>query len=354
MSGNLASARKRAAAYLKKMGPAIQGQGGDNHTYKVACALVRDFALPEADALDLMRAWNETCLPPWKEGDIVAKLRGAARYGCHAVGAKLDEARPRLRVFDTAREALGALLHALYDNAPPDVIGWLLTELADTARWARWSKSGPDPASIPAAHRKAALLAAVGAYIEAVAADRDAEPGAEPVAPPDGDAVQWIMEQAAREHFACLPSAKAKRDEALYANDSIDAMQTWTRTKTGVRHTPRAHDAHKLCVSAVVVVSRASPPLRSLRGAERAASLRDGAQRRRVEVGHVLSLPVGEHDRFDARRDVQRQVRRPDAAVVADADLRPLPSASSIFGVSSCWTGTGATDRNQRPGPVWG
>jgi hypothetical protein len=231
--------RKRAAAYIAKMGPAVQGQHGDDHTYKVACALVVDFALPEPDALDIMREWNTTCVPPWKDGDLIKKLRGAAKYGRHVVGGKLDGAKPRLTSFDTPREALSALVHALFDRAPSDVIGWLLSELADTARWTRSSQNGPDPAKIPRAHRMAALLAAVGAYVDAVATDLEAEPGAEPIAPADEDCVRWIMEETARQHFACVPSLRVKRDEVQCANDSLDRMQNWTRTKSGARHAPR-------------------------------------------------------------------------------------------------------------------
>lgn len=145
-------------------------------------------------------------MPAAVEGQrLLKKLRGAAKYGRHVVGAKLDEAKPRLAVFDSAYEASYALLDAIADHAPSDVIGWLVSELADTARWTRASTGKPDPAKIPRAHRKAALLAAVGAYIDALAADLEAEAGVEPMAPSDGDSVQWIMEEAARQHFACVP-----------------------------------------------------------------------------------------------------------------------------------------------------
>jgi hypothetical protein len=80
--------RERAAAYIAAIGPAVEGQHGDDHTYKVATVLVVDFALPQDDALDLMRAWNATCQPPWEERDLLNKLRGAAKYGRGELGAK--------------------------------------------------------------------------------------------------------------------------------------------------------------------------------------------------------------------------------------------------------------------------
>ncbi|WP_157061342.1 hypothetical protein [Anaeromyxobacter dehalogenans] len=209
------------------MGPAVQGQGGDHHTFRAAAALVVDFALPEADALDLMREWNATCQPPWPERDLVKKLRSAARSGKHGRGSLL-EAPSQRPTFDTADEALDRLIAAVQDRAPADVIGWLTWELVTTARWLTVAKKGsPRPALIPKKDRAAAILLAVGAYL-----DLDD--------PPQGpERLAWIMEQAAREHFACVPSATAKREEMLYETEAIDAMQAWKRGRGGVRHAPR-------------------------------------------------------------------------------------------------------------------
>lgn len=83
---------RRAIAYLRNVPPAIQGAGGDAHTYRVACILVRDFDLSEGDALAAMMDWNQTCSPPWDADDLEAKLRNAARYGTGGFGSKNVEA----------------------------------------------------------------------------------------------------------------------------------------------------------------------------------------------------------------------------------------------------------------------
>lgn len=80
----------RARAYLAAMGPAIEGQGGDLHTFKAACALVVDFALSDADASMLLTEWNATCVPPWTHAELDNKIRSANKSGTHAVGAKLE------------------------------------------------------------------------------------------------------------------------------------------------------------------------------------------------------------------------------------------------------------------------
>lgn len=79
----------RGRAYLRAMGPAIEGCGGDAHTYKAAAWLVCDLALDDSDALSLLSEWNHTCSPPWSEGELWAKIRHARRYGTHAVGGAL-------------------------------------------------------------------------------------------------------------------------------------------------------------------------------------------------------------------------------------------------------------------------
>lgn len=84
----------RARAYLEAMGPAIEGQGGDQHTFRAAGVLVNDFALDAGTALNLLRDWNHGCVPPWEDDELDAKVRNARRYGSHQTGAKLEQPRP--------------------------------------------------------------------------------------------------------------------------------------------------------------------------------------------------------------------------------------------------------------------
>jgi len=73
------SISERAAAYLERLPPAVAGSGGHTALYNAAAALVRGFAMSEADALPLLLAWNQShCQPPWSEADIRHKLRSAA------------------------------------------------------------------------------------------------------------------------------------------------------------------------------------------------------------------------------------------------------------------------------------
>lgn len=85
----------RAEAFLRDRAPAVEGQGGDEHTYKTA-AWVRDLGVSEPVALELMQlGWNERCTPPWEPEDLAVKVANAFSYSQNEAGswavAPLDE-----------------------------------------------------------------------------------------------------------------------------------------------------------------------------------------------------------------------------------------------------------------------
>ena len=79
----------RARRYLASVPPAISGQHGDLHTFRVCCRLTRGFALDEDQALYALSEWNARCEPPWTTPELLDKLRRAARYGREPVGGLL-------------------------------------------------------------------------------------------------------------------------------------------------------------------------------------------------------------------------------------------------------------------------
>lgn len=80
------NAYDRACAYVARIGPAISGQGGSAHTFHVACAMVRGFALSIDEALAAMQEWNTTCDPPWSERELRHKLASALSRGKDPMG----------------------------------------------------------------------------------------------------------------------------------------------------------------------------------------------------------------------------------------------------------------------------
>jgi hypothetical protein len=67
----------RARKYLAKVPPAVSGQGGHDHSFYVACQLVKGFALDRDSALQLLREWNQTCQPPWSDRELEHKIDDA-------------------------------------------------------------------------------------------------------------------------------------------------------------------------------------------------------------------------------------------------------------------------------------
>ena len=78
---------ERAREWLSRREPAIEGAGGDAHTYATACQL-SDFGLTQDTAFDLLSEWNLTCVPPWDDGDLRAKLENAYAYAQNAPGSR--------------------------------------------------------------------------------------------------------------------------------------------------------------------------------------------------------------------------------------------------------------------------
>jgi RepB DNA-primase N-terminal domain len=79
----------RAKRYVAMVPPAVEGQHGDLHTFRVCCRLARGFALNDEQALHVLAEWNARCQPPWSEAELLDKLRRAARYGREPIGGLL-------------------------------------------------------------------------------------------------------------------------------------------------------------------------------------------------------------------------------------------------------------------------
>jgi hypothetical protein len=81
MSAGRLSALERARRYVTRVPPAVAGEHGDIHTFRICCRLVRAFALDDEDALAVLANWNVRCRPPWSDRELRDKVRRARRYG---------------------------------------------------------------------------------------------------------------------------------------------------------------------------------------------------------------------------------------------------------------------------------
>jgi hypothetical protein len=77
---------QRATQYLIGAEPAVEGAGGDAHTFAVAAKL-KDFGLTPETALDLLlEHWNPRCAPAWDADDLQRKVHNAFAYGTSPPG----------------------------------------------------------------------------------------------------------------------------------------------------------------------------------------------------------------------------------------------------------------------------
>jgi hypothetical protein len=84
----------QAIQWLYSEAPAaVEGDGGDATTFKVAAKL-KDMGVSPRRAFDLLtHHWNERCDPPWPLDELQRKVANAFRYGANPFGADTAEAQ---------------------------------------------------------------------------------------------------------------------------------------------------------------------------------------------------------------------------------------------------------------------
>jgi len=95
--GNSTDVRvKRARAYLKARPGAIEGCGGDPHTYITCATILRDLNVEPGIAYELLAEWNMKCQPPWSSKALKEKMRNALSHGTKPFGSMPDRpSRPK-------------------------------------------------------------------------------------------------------------------------------------------------------------------------------------------------------------------------------------------------------------------
>lgn len=84
---NVGRFRRVLEQYVASGDVAVEGAGGDDRTFRLACEAL-DFGLSEETACSLIcEIWNPACEPPWDEADLRTKLDNAANYRQNDVGA---------------------------------------------------------------------------------------------------------------------------------------------------------------------------------------------------------------------------------------------------------------------------
>ncbi|MBY0316324.1 MAG: helicase RepA family protein [Bdellovibrionales bacterium] len=79
---------ERARKYVRLIPGGLEGDGGYKNLFTTACILARDFNLAVKDALPILKEYNERCLPPWEERDLLENYNKALKYGKRDIGSK--------------------------------------------------------------------------------------------------------------------------------------------------------------------------------------------------------------------------------------------------------------------------
>jgi hypothetical protein len=115
----------KAKAWAATQPPAIEGAGGDGHTFQVVTRVVHDFCLTDQDMIDeALVEWNSRCQPPW-----------AGAEWTHKVDSALNHSTKEWRTGITLEYAAENLLSAEVPDAPEGwgVIDW--NKLDPPIRW---------------------------------------------------------------------------------------------------------------------------------------------------------------------------------------------------------------------------
>lgn len=67
---------------------AVEGAGGDQTTYEVACKVLELGITPDTAHRLLADIWNPHCEPPWADAELLDKVRNAWKYGQETKGGK--------------------------------------------------------------------------------------------------------------------------------------------------------------------------------------------------------------------------------------------------------------------------
>jgi hypothetical protein len=82
-----------ARKYMSKVSRAVDGGGGDDHTYDIARRLVWGWLLTDAEALSLFKEWNASNEPKWPDKQLERKISLARNKGSADPGFLLRSER---------------------------------------------------------------------------------------------------------------------------------------------------------------------------------------------------------------------------------------------------------------------
>jgi hypothetical protein len=202
--------RKRAAAYITKMGPIIGSEGSGDHLFKVCRAFLRDFALPWEDAWALLWKWNATCEPSWSPRSLKTVLAAARKNGKRSVGRLLSVTGERRD--EEVRQRLGRLAGSMRFGDPAGEAANLLADLDACLPWMSDMKKAPRK------DRLAALYLAVDRYTDTT----------DPIV--EADPAGWLLDEVKSIHDALTTTSAPVKEWTDAKLDWLMSPDVWNGT----------------------------------------------------------------------------------------------------------------------------
>ncbi|WP_075088950.1 hypothetical protein [Verrucomicrobium spinosum] len=232
---------ERARKLLDTRPGAEEGHNGSAVTFGVACILVWGFGLEPEEAMGLMQEWNQKCVPPWTDRELMYKLN-SARNAAHK--------EPRGYLLDGKQVAKGEAGWMASEQPRKKKVKFDLSALEavqdpalvmDWARWIKWlrERSPTDPVMMTAETFLDALYEpgekimvfenmrstggfmrwiGKGTYKLAKTPGTKAEPAAMPLGSPEG--MNWLMQPVDGKW-------RPQRGKLTMSRRTKDSVQRW-------------------------------------------------------------------------------------------------------------------------------
>ena len=151
--------------------PAVEGENGDDTTYRVCCR-IRDFGVSENQGLELfLDEYNGRCSPPWSVDEARAKMENAYRYATGTAGASSPVAAFGHVEHVTLSKKEDTVEHYTWETPDTSLLGsgrrhapkFPMSVLGPF--WSTWASTSAAAASAPPDYVCVSLLAIIGAAL---------------------------------------------------------------------------------------------------------------------------------------------------------------------------------------------
>ena len=88
---NVARVTRLLQRYVKRGHVAIEGEGGGNRTYHIACEVLDAGLSPETALATMEAVWNPHCRPVWQSDELQTIIENAARYQQNEPGSRVPK-----------------------------------------------------------------------------------------------------------------------------------------------------------------------------------------------------------------------------------------------------------------------